>query len=185
MISISVQEIINNKQTYPSWTTNSTYPIECKNLGNETLVYYVIKGNRKISRIFPKNIELSPRLSYALGFLKGEGSTSLGKSNYRRLTITNSIPEIIKLVIDELDKNDLFSKEKIIDKSISILHHTLPDEEVIDFWSKQLQLYKSKFRCYDDKSKTSQHGVCHVYISDVLLRRVIDLMHDYFNNANS
>jgi hypothetical protein len=185
MNSIKIKELVNGKETYPSWSTNSTYSIYTKELGNQIEVYYYIKGNRKISRIFPNEIILNPRFCYCLGFLKGEGPTSLGKSNYRRVTITNTNPEILNLVFEELENSNLFLKSQIIKHSISLLHHTKTDQEVINYWSKKLTLPKNKFRCYDDKSKTSDFGVCHIYISDVLLRRVIDLIHDFFQKLQN
>lgn len=177
---IDIKELVKGEFTYPNWSTSSTYSLKAKELCNDVLVYYFTKSNRKISRIFPKEIDLTPRLCYILGFLKGEGSTSLGKSNYRRLTITNSEPKILKQVLNELEGTKLFKKEKLIDKSINLLHHLKHGDKVIDYWSKKLDLPKSKFKCFDDERKTSSFGVCHIYISDVLLRRVIDLIHNKF-----
>src|SRR3989338_11507077 len=107
---INLKKVVEGNKTYPSWTTNSVYDIKAQETKNCTLVYYQTKTNKKISRVFPKDIILTPNLIYGLGLLKGEGSNSLGKSNYRRLTITNSDPKIINLILSELDKNDLFKK---------------------------------------------------------------------------
>ena len=94
--------------------------------------------------------------------------------------MTNADYQIIKIVLEELDKNNIFKKSSLIDKSIHLLHYTESKNKVVDYWSKKLNLPKRKFKCFDDKSKTSPFGVCHVYISDVLLRRIIDLIHDEF-----
>ncbi len=177
---IEIKELVKGKNTYPSWTTNSSYPLRTKDEGGNILVYYIIKRNRKISRLFPKEINLTPKLSYVLGLLKGEGSTSLGKSNYRRFTITNSDPKVINIILEGLNENSLFRKSNLIDKSVHLLHYIESQDMVVDYWSKKLGLPKNKFKCFDDKTKTSFFGVCHVYISDVLLRRIIDLIHDKF-----
>jgi len=177
---INIKKLVEGKTTYPSWTTNSKYSLKTEDNGDNIIVYYKIKGGREVSRSFPKEINLTPRLSYVLGILKGEGATSLGKSNNRRFTLTNSEPTIINRVLDELEKNNLFKKSNLIDKSIHLLHHTESEDKVIDYWSEKLNLPKNKFKCFDDKTKTSSFGVCHVYISDVLLRRVIDVIHDEF-----
>ena len=132
-----------------------------------------------ISRIFPKTLTLTPLFIYALGILVGEGATALGKSNYRRFTVTNSDYRIIKVVLDQLEQNDLFQKRDLIDKSLHLLHFTKSNDEVIRYWSKSLGLPKSRFKCFDMERKTKPYGVCHVYISDVLLRRVIDLIHEF------
>lgn len=180
---INIKNLVKGKMTYPNWTTNSTYPLQViENEGNVT-VYYKIKGNRIINRIFPSTLYLTPHLSYVLGLIKGEGSTSLNKSNYRRFTLTNSNPKIINIILNEMDKNNLFKKSNINNNSIHLLHYTEIEEAVVQYWSNALNLPKIKFKCFDDKLKTSEYGVCHVYISDVLLRRVIDIIHDEFLNT--
>ena len=175
---INLKKIVEGHVTYPSWTTNSIYTIKIEENEKNALVYYTIKTNKKISRIFPKEISLTPRLMYILGILKGEGSNALGKSNYRRFTITNSDSNVIRLVLNELEQSNLFKKVDLINKSVHLLHHTEQDDKVIDYWSNELNIPKIKFKCFDDKLKTSKFGVCHVYISDVLLRRVIDILQE-------
>lgn len=179
-MKIKLKSLVEGQITYPSWTTGSTYHLKAEENDNSTLIYYKIQTNKRISRLFPKEITLTQRFTYTLGLLKGEGSNALGKSNYRRLTITNSNPNVINLILDELERSGLFKKSDLIAKSVHLLHHTEADNEVIDYWSNKLNIVKSKFKCFDDKLKTSKYGVCHVYISDVLLRRVIDLIHDKF-----
>ena len=177
---INIKKLVNGEYTYPNWSTSSRYSLRTKNQGKDIEVYYITKSNRKISRLFPKYINLSVELSYVLGLLMGEGSNSLGKSNYRRFTITNSNPKVIDVVLEELDKNSIYKKSDLIDKSIHLLHHTKNESAVIKYWSTKLKLPKNKFKCFNDENKTSPFGVCHVYISDVLLRRVIDLIHNKF-----
>ena len=179
---INLKSLVEGKATYPSWTTGSVYPLKVEENGSSALIYYTIKTNKRISRLFPKEIILSPKLTYMLGLLKGEGSNALGKSNYRRLTITNSNPDIISLILDELERSDLFKKSDLITKSVHLLHHTEPDGKVIEYWSNVLDIPKNKFKCFDDKLKTSKYGVCHVYISDVLLRRVIDILQTHITS---
>jgi hypothetical protein len=180
-MKLDIAKLVKNKKTYPSWSTKSTYSLKTYKFEKGILVYYKTKTNRSISRSFPNKLNLTPKLLYVLGFLKGEGSTSLGNSNYRRFTITNSDPKIMKMVLDELDKHNIFKRNKIIKKSIHLVHHLLPDQKVINYWSKELELDKNKFKCFKLK-ETSPFGVCHVYISDVLLRRVVDLIHKKIMN---
>ncbi len=177
-MKLDISDLIKGNKTYPSWSTNSTHNLEGYKKQDGILVYYKTKSNKLISRWFPKKIEITPKLCYILGIIKGEGSNSLGKSNYRRFTFTNSDFVLVSIVLEELEKHKLFSKQKIIKKSIHLLHYTKPKEEVINFWSKKLKIPKEKFKCFETKMKTSQFGVCHLYISDVLLRRVVDLIHD-------
>ena len=54
------------------------------------------------------------------------------------------------------------------------LIHAKEQEKALKFWSSNLNLPASKFKIIDDKIKNSAYGVCHIYLSDVLLRRVID-----------
>lgn len=177
-MKINLKQLLKEKKTYPSWTTNSVYPLKVEEVNNEILVYYNTKANHKISRIFPAEIELTPKLTYVFGFLKGEGPTSLGKSNYRRFTITNTDPLILNITLTELENSTLFKKEEIIDKSIHLMHHTKSDEEVIKYWSNKLNLPEKKFKCFKAKPGRNAFGVCHVFISNVLLRRVIDVIHE-------
>ncbi|MBT3984861.1 hypothetical protein HOD38_02955 [archaeon] len=180
MVNIILKKIVKNKKTYPSWSTGSTYFLESKEKEENIEIYYKTKSNRKISRIFPKKLNLTPKLAYALGFIKGEGANALGKSNYRRFTLTNADPKIMLFVLKELDKNNLLKISNLKREAIHLLHHNKSDSEVINYWSRNLNLPKKLFKCFEDKNKTSDYGVCHVYVSDVLLRRVIDLIHEKF-----
>jgi hypothetical protein len=177
---IQIKDLVRGRHTYPSWSTNTEYLIQTRDLGINTLLHYEIRGNRQIARLFPATIELTNRFCYALGVLRGEGSNSRGKSNYRRLTITNSDSSTLRIVLEQLAVAKLFQKSSLIDKTIHILHHLESNDEAIRHWSAELGLPANKFKCFDDKTKTSPFGVCHIYISDVLLRRVIDLLHEKF-----
>jgi hypothetical protein len=177
-MKIDLKKLIVGKITYPSWTTNSTYPLKYEENNSCIFIYYITKTNKRILREFPKEIFFTPHLIYVFGFLKGEGSTALGKSNYRRLTITNTDDVILKITLNELEKSGLFKTKNIINKSIHISHHTKDDEEVLKYWSKKLNLPIEKFKCFELKAGRNPYGVCHIYISDVLLRRVVDIIHE-------
>ncbi len=175
---IYLDKIVEGKNTYPNWTTGSVYIIKTEERSSKLKVFYYTKSNKIVSRLFPINIQLTPKLAYVFGFLKGEGSTSRSKANYRRFTITNSDYKIMRIVLEELDKSELFHKSNLINKSIHLAHHTKLDEEVIEYWSKGLDLPKEKFKCFKSHPGRNPYGVCHIYISDVLLRRVIDIIHE-------
>ncbi|HLD87661.1 MAG TPA: hypothetical protein VJB12_06405, partial [Candidatus Nanoarchaeia archaeon] len=179
MISrIEIGPLVEKRLTYPNWNTGSEYALLSKKAGRSAEIYYVAKGKRRFGRKFPQDVQLTVRFSYALGLLKGEGSNALGKSNYRRFTITNSDPKVIKFLLEELENTGLLQIPSLKKGSLHLLHHTSTDEDVVRYWSKQLELPKKLFRTFDDKTKTTPFGVCHVYISDVLLRRVVDLLHE-------
>lgn len=181
-LTIDLNKLVNGIKTYPSWTTNREYSLSVHAVDVEHIeVSYKIAGpvKRKIRRQFPKELELSPRFIWALGFLKGEGSNSLGKSNYRRFTITNTNPEFLRIVLDELESTCLFRRGDISNSGVNILHAKEAKLTVRAFWSDELHIPIEKVRFYDDKVKTSKYGVCHIYISDVLLRRVVDEVSSY------
>jgi len=180
MIKINILKIIEGKKTYPSWSTGRTYSLQTKDLGDKIVIYYKIENGRIIKRTFPKILNLTPKLSYALGILEGEGATALGKSNYRRFTMTNSDPKVINIVLNELEKHGLFSKNDLKVNNVQIVHYTDSEKEVFDYWSKQLRIPVTKFKSFDMEKKTTKKGVCHIYVSDVLLRRVIDLIKEEF-----
>jgi hypothetical protein len=175
--TIELKSLLEGKKTYPSWSTDSTYFLECKEIGkNKIVVYYTTKNNKTFSRIFPKEIVMTPKLACILGLIKGEGANALGKSNYRRFTFTNSDSELVRHVIKMLHEAELFSKQDIKNNSFYIMHFKKEQDEVIKFWSKKLNVPESKFKCVDTKEKTRDYGICHLYISDALLRRIIDLL---------
>jgi len=179
-MKINVKKIIEGKLTYPSWTTGSQHVIKCDYLNNkEVLVHYNTKGPivRKISRKFPKFIDADHIFIWVLGFLKGEGSNSKGKSNYRRFTITNKNPEFIILTLKVLYEKGLLYND-LPDKTCHIIH-SQDKLKAMNYWQNKLGLDKSKFSYIDDNNKTSLYGVCHVYLSDVLLRRVVDEINEF------
>jgi hypothetical protein len=184
-MKIITEELIKGKKTYPTWTTNSKYPLCSKKLNNkEVLIYYIVdKGiKRKIERKFPAIIDCDPSFCWIISLIKGEGSNSLGKSSYRRFTITNKDPIVIKKIIKELEEKKLFHSEQLSPKSCHLLHFTGKEEQVISYWSRKLELSRDKFKCFSAEKRTSIYGVCHIYLSDALLRRIIDLTNDKISN---
>lgn len=177
ILTIDLSKLVDGIKTYPSWTTGRQYSLGIQTIDDEIIeTFYQIAGpvKRKISRQFPRKLKLSPRFIWALGFLKGEGSNALGKSNYRRFTITNTNPEFLRIVLNELESVHLFRRKNISNTGVNILHAKETESAVRAFWSNELSIPIEKIRYYDDKVKTSKYGVCHIYISDVLLRRVVD-----------
>ena len=180
-MKIALRKIIEGKMTYPSWSTNKVYEIHCKKVTeSEIIAYYCLQGpiKRKISRTFPKYLDLSPRFIWVLGFLRGEGANSKGKSNYRRFTLTNSNPELIKICLCELHVQKLIDITNLPKNSFHIIH-ALDERKATEYWSAKLSVDSYKIKCFDDVKKTSLFGVCHVYIRDVLLRRAIDEISGY------
>ena len=184
-MDISLRKIIENKQTYPSWSCNAVYSIRCAPLNkNELLVYYEPGAiPRRVSRVFPRFVKADPVFLWVLGFLKGEGANSKGKSNYRRFTLTNKDPALISLCLDELHNKKLLDKNAFPDASLHIIHAT-DKKGPLNYWSRQLLLPLSKFKYFKDSRQTSQFGVCHVYFSDVLLRRVVDELSNHILALN-
>jgi len=180
---VELKHLVEGKLTYASWSTNNSYLLRCKELDkHNVLVYYTTKFNKTFSRKFPRLVIITPKFACVLGLIKGEGANALGKSNYRRFTFTNSDCELVKQVLDTLSQNKLLLKENLREKSIYIMHFQKEESTVIEYWSKKLDLPVSKFRCVETTDKTRDWGICHVYISDVLLRRVIDIMIDSILN---
>jgi hypothetical protein len=85
---------------------------------------------------------------------------------------------MISMTLSESDNSNLFKKSSLIDKSIHIMHHTKPNEEAVKYWSDMLRLPLAIFKCFKAKPGRNPFGVCHVYISNVLLRKVIDMIHE-------
>jgi hypothetical protein len=181
MEEVAISKLIEGKKTYPSWTTGRVYPLKTRTINDKCLVYYEPKGRvkRRIERVFPEKIALSSRFIWTLGFLKGEGSNALGKSNYRRFTITNTDARCLKIVIAELEKSELWKKEQLSNTGVNILHAKKDELETREFWAKGLAIPLEKIKYYKTSERTSEFGVCHIYISDVLLRRVFDEINEF------
>lgn len=180
-MKINIAKLIKNRYTYPSWTTSTCYKLNSEEIDNNFLkVYYIINKcvKRKVERIFPKELTITPRFAFVLGLICGEGANKLGKSNYRRFTFTNKDPELIKIVLNELDRNKILNIKNLPDKSFYIHHTKKEEKDVVVFWSKMLGFDKNKFNFIKYKIQSSEYGVCHFYLSDVLLRRVIDLLNE-------
>lgn len=181
-MKVNTAKLIENQYTYPSWTTSTCYPLNAEEIDDDFVkVYYIVDKHvkRKIERIFPKELTTTPRFAFVLGLIRGEGANKLGKSNYRRFTFTNTDPKLVKLVLDELSKNKLLDTQNLPNKSFYIIHSKRGKQDVLHFWSKALGLNEEKFRFTKGEPKNSDYGVCHFYLSDVLLRRFIDLLNNY------
>jgi phage anti-repressor protein len=52
----NLKKLLEGMKTYPSWSTNSIYPLKIEELDDSILVYYYTKTNKKISHVFPKKL---------------------------------------------------------------------------------------------------------------------------------
>lgn len=189
MAVISIKKVLKGTLTYPSWSTKSQYLLQFENIDKEKIkAYYIItKGpiKRKIQNIFPKKIKLDPGFCWMLGFIKGEGMNSTRGKSYYRFLITNKNPSLINKVLEELEKSKLFSKKDLSPKSIHILHSNGPKKIVEKYWSQQLNMSRSLINIGKNEKnplKKSKYEVCHVYISNVLLRLLIDKLNERIIN---
>ena len=172
--------LMNGKRTYPNWSTGARYRIQCEELdrGNIKIFYDISRTpmKKRISGNFPKIINVDASFSWVLGFLKGEGTNSKKRSSYRRFIFTNKNPIFIKKVPNELHNRKMINVRELIKGCIHIIHSSGSIKKVLGYWSGKLKLSNDKFKILDYKKslKKSKFGVCHVYLSDVILRRVID-----------
>ena len=184
--TIDLMDILEGKRTYPSWSTGQTYPLIIENQNLDVIVSYQHKGNKKPTRTFPRYIEITQKLLWFFGFIYGEGSKSKGSSAYRRFTITNSDSKPMRLALDVLEEIQFLSREHIPIRSIKIARSkSHNDKELLEFWKNELKVTSDKFYMapkYDENKKT-KYGVCHIFISDVLLRRVMDEIAEFIFNG--
>lgn len=172
-MKMNISDLINDKLTYPSWSTNKSYQIKTRKIDDMTTqVYYVTISGKIIKKEFPTIINMTPELFWTLGFIKGEGANALGKSNYRRFTLTNSDPHLLNFAIQTLLKSRLLKEEDFKTNCFNIMHAINKESEL--YWHKQLGFSKENYKFYKTKNKKTKNGVCHLYLSDVLLRRIID-----------
>lgn len=183
-MELDLSNIIKNKNTYPNWSTGSTYPLRFKDLGKDIEIYYIAEKNitkKRYSKIFPKHIDLTPGFCWTLGFIKAEGLNSINSHSYSQFHITNKNPEMLKKVIKELDKSGLLTKDKWPGKCFQIANAYGDEKEVIKYWSKALNVNINKFfiKRYKHELRKSYFGICHIVVGDVLLRRIIDLINEF------
>lgn len=183
---INLSNLIEGKLTYPTWSTGRQYPLTVKKSGNKIIVSYQNSGNKQLNRIFPSYVKITPRLLWFFGFIYGEGSKSQKSSAYRRFTITNSDSKPMKLALDVLEDIKFLNRKDIPIRSIKIArsqYHN--DEKLLNVWKHELKVTPNKFYMspkYDENKKT-EYGVCHIFISDVLLRRVMDEVAQFIFNG--
>jgi hypothetical protein len=182
---IDLIKLLSGKSTYPTWSTGRSYSLFVEKQKSNIIVSYQHSGNKRPSRSFPRYIKITPKLLWFFGFIYGEGSKSQGSSAYRRFTITNSDSKPMKLSLDVLEEIKVLSREDIPPRSIKIARSQFHnDKKILEFWKKELKVTPDKFYLspkYDENKKT-EHGVCHVFISDVLLRRVMDEIAQFIFN---
>ncbi len=181
---LELQPVVEGKLTYPSWTTSAEYSLEVEQVSEkEILVFYRVLNSavpRLVKRLFPSRIELSSSFFWVLGFLEGEGANKLGKSNYRRVTITNSNAKDMRAVLDELERQWLLKRIDLPVGAVQIFVKD-PSEKVEQYWRAKLNVSPEQIRLFEKSNATSPTGICHIYVSDVLLRRVIDLIQEHLH----
>jgi len=174
---IDLFQLLIGKYTYPTWSTNRKYKLFITKYESIIYVSYKHKGNKQLLRCFPRHIKLTPKVLWFFGFIYGEGSKSKGSSAYRRFTITNSDSKAMCFCLDVLEETKLLFRNNISKHSVKLARSSKHDDiKLLKFWMKELKLSKDKFYMAPkpDETKKAENGVCHIFISDVLLRRVMD-----------
>ncbi|GEM_PF-2085276 len=181
---IDLLELIKGKYTYPTWSTGTQYKLCAEIITPNTIqLYYSISKSimkKRKQRIFPRYIHLTPGLCWALGFFKGEGLSSLKSRGYYRVNITNKNPVHLKKVLTEFEKAALLPKENIKGRCFQI-HHFMNDPITVKkYWAEKLGFPEELFSVidYNHNLKREGNGVCHFDLSEVLLRRVLDLLNE-------
>jgi len=178
---VDLYKILQGVKTYPSWYSNNSYDLITIPEGNKLFVTYNSKGKRG-KRYFPRSLSITPDLLWTLGFIEGEGSNSTNKSAYRRFMITNSNPTKMKFVLDVLEKHQILARASLPRNSIRVRYGLQHDKgKLAKFWREKLKVSLDKIYLSTkaDPLKTSEYGVCDIYISDVILRRVTDRIREY------
>ena len=135
---------------------------------------------KRIKRTFPCYIYLTPGFCWSLGFYKGEGLNSIKSKTYYRFGISNKNPVYINKFMDEMISSKLLAKHQIRGKCFQIHHFAYDLEDVKKYWSNKLDFPLELFsaRDYNHNLTKEGNGVCHFDISEVLLRRILDLIND-------
>ncbi len=185
---IDLKKILKGKYTY---TTRSghKHPLESKPINEtEILVSYKISGDisRSVSRVFPRYIDIDERFVWMSGFIDGEGLKSKNpRSSMYRFAVTNNDPNTIKRVLQILDETKIVKIDKVPYRSIRISYGEGCNLcRLKNYWSKKLSISKEKIFISNSpqKEKKAKYGTATLCISDVLLRRVMDIILEYTSN---
>lgn len=184
-MNVSVEKLIRGASTYATRYGNS-YPLKIRHHGkNRVEVYYTItKGavRREVGRIFPERVRVDSSFMWVLGLLRGEGLMSSGaRSSMYRFAVVNNDPSIIRAVMEVLANSRLINFGNIKRKFIRITYGFQTETNgLADYWAKELgvPLEIIDIARTPHHLKKARYGSCTLIISDVLLRRIIDLLAD-------
>lgn len=183
MNKIDLTILLKGKYTYPSRIKGIKYPINTQIINKKTInVYYDITSGikRRIEGTFPRYIYLSPGFCWALGFFKGEGVNSIINGSYRRFSIINRNPKYIKKFLDEILHSGLLEKSRLEQRCFQIHHYANALSKTRRYWAKELKIPGERIIMVNDKQslKKKENGVCRFDISNVLLRKIVDLINE-------
>jgi len=181
-MKIDILKLLNDVETYPTWYSNKTYRfIVTDNKDGTITVMYPCTG-RQPKQTFNRYIELTPQLIWTLGFIEGEGLKSRGKSAYRRFIVTNNDSEKMAFVLDVLETYNFVKRSNLTKNSIRIRYGNEHNrEKLLKYWSKKLNVKRNIIYISQtpDPIKKSEFGTCDIYLSNIILRRVIDEIKSY------
>lgn len=174
-MKLDMAKLLEGTTTYPNWSSGRVYPIQIIKEKDRVLLTY--KPSRKVQRYFSRYINITPELLWALGFIEGEGSNSLGKSAYARFMVTNSNPDKMLFILDVLDKHKILERKDLKKNSIRVRYGIMHNkEDLSSFWKSKLRVSRDNIylATKPDPMKKSKYGTCDIYMSDAILRIVID-----------
>jgi len=182
---VLIEKLVEGASTYTTRDGNS-YPLKVRHFDkNRIEVYYTItKGavRREVKRIFPRRLAIDNRFVWILGLLRGEGLISnTARSSMYRFAVVNNDPFVIRTVMHVLRKSGLVDFRQIKRKFIRITYgFKIKKDALASYWAKQLGVPVEVIDVAKSPQqlKKAEHGSCTLIISDVLLRRVFDLLAD-------
>jgi len=135
--------------------------------------------------ILPKEIDLTDEFWEVFGILQGE-MTQKG----RDVSISNTEPLIINLILDFFDKNEIISKNdwnitvSINSKNIPYNQREELSEKIREYWSTKLTIPPEKISniyWYDQFNSTLEenYGEINLRFENICLRKVIDLLLEF------
>jgi len=184
-MKIDLVKLLDGVETYPNWSTQKTYKLKTSYDKKTVTVTYDCPSKRP-KRSFNRYVNAEKDLFWMFGFLEGESLNSIKSSSYKRFIVTNNNPKRMKLVLDILERYNFVTRKNLPKNSIRIRYgQNLNKNALPDYWAKKLQVKKDKIYLAKkpDILKKSERGLCDIYISDVLLRRVLDAIKDYLFNS--
>ena len=158
---INIEEIVPKERIIGS--KRRFFRIEKVGNGKAKVYYDPIRGNRAKAFVFPENIELTEKLSEAIGLYVGDGSF---RGNDSHSTFSNKDSELVKHIFDFF----LHLGVKVSDMTLTITYRNGDKSEIKEWWAKKLHISSNKIQI--KKSKRYRYSTLGIQVNGIVFKLI-------------